>query len=305
MKSYLKLRKSEYAKDGIILKTNIIFSDRGPTDIWCAPFMAYACEIVNETGVALQPNTSGAGHGKWVYDAVGGCMAVYGQNGVRVGNIKFIPGKSIAGTMVEHYNANFTDPADGEITRHFHELHAADITVHKSPVDSLDINGGGITEYHCCLISINNQIKFRRTSCFCDKCINSDFGIDCDEIGYCGKWRDTKISKYPSYSEALPTSTETEAPTRKTNNRGRGRGNGKGGGKGKGGSKGKGEGRRRKRNRTALSTPAVSQRARPRKPRPIVVSVPLSDPPRKRHKSRHHNQRMNVNMNANEPPSLI
>ena len=35
--------------------------------------------------------------------------------------------------------------------------------------------------------------------------MNGNFGDDCDEIGYCGKWRDTKLSKYPPYSKAVPT----------------------------------------------------------------------------------------------------
>ena len=45
-------------------KSNNMFSDRGRGDIWCATFIAHACELAEEFGNTIQPNTSAANEGK-------------------------------------------------------------------------------------------------------------------------------------------------------------------------------------------------------------------------------------------------
>ena len=61
--------------------------------------------------------------------------------------------------------------------------------------------------------------------------------------------------------------------------------------------------KRREKNRkqTVLSTTAVPTQTEPRRPQPVVVSVPLSGPSSKRRKINRfkHNVTMNMNMNIN------
>ena len=210
--------------------------------------------------------------------------------------------------MVNYFNSNFSNSKDGELHRYFYELPASVITVHTSPVDSLKIGDDGISNYYCGMISPNNKLKFRRTSCFCHECVNRNFGFDCPEIGYCGKWTDTKCSEYPSYADAVPTTSKKAKA--KAKEAGKGRGKKRKTAPKTTNKKSKEKGRGEKRKRTVLSTAAVPTQTKPRKPQPGVVSVPLSSPSRKRRKINRfkHSVTMNMNMNINGrcgPPPLI
>ena len=153
-------------------KTHTIFSDRGPGDSWCAPFIAYACELATESGITIQLNTTAAGHGKWMHDQLGATISKFIRDAVATGKIKFKANESIAGKIVAHLNAHFRKSKDDTVTRFFYELLVHEIKVHSSPVRSLKVGDEGISEYHCCVIKPGNEIKFRRYSCMCTSCIN-------------------------------------------------------------------------------------------------------------------------------------
>ena len=96
--------------------------------------------------------------------------------------------------------------------RYFYELSVKDSKYHASPVNSFKIGDSGISNYDCAVIHPGNKMQFRKTSCFCNKSIASDFRENCNHTEYCGKWIPTKASKYPKHSEAVHT------PKKKTNN---------------------------------------------------------------------------------------
>ena len=202
LKHYYKRTQEELLAKAVTFKSKIIYSDRGRSDIWCAPFVAYGCELSTEFDISLQLNTTASGEGKWLHDQIGGTFADFIIHCVKVGKLKFRPNESIAAKIVEYSNQHFNKSKTDSIHRYFYELPVQDIKVHTSPVDSLQIGDSGISDYHCAVIHPNNKIKFRKQSCFCEKSINSDFKDDCDHTEYCGKWIPTTPSKYPKYSEA-------------------------------------------------------------------------------------------------------
>lgn len=70
---YIKLRKSEFkSKHGIDLRVNVLFSDRGPSDFWCAPFIYQASKVGVKNEVIIISTTTASGHGKYIHDQIGG-----------------------------------------------------------------------------------------------------------------------------------------------------------------------------------------------------------------------------------------
>ena len=63
-KDYIRRRKRMFRSAGVDLSTNVVWSDRGPTDFWCAPFIAFARDAAKENNVNLEMNKTAAGHGK-------------------------------------------------------------------------------------------------------------------------------------------------------------------------------------------------------------------------------------------------
>ena len=172
------------------------------TQFVCAPFIAYSCELANENNITIQLNTTASGHGKWMHDQLGATVSKFIRNAIATNKIKFKPNESIARKIVEYLNIHFKTSKDDTITHYFYEIPVSDVKVHASPVNALKIGNEGISEYHCCIIKLGNAIKFRRYSCMCGSCINTDFGTDCPQSKYCGRWFDCIPSKYPKYAEA-------------------------------------------------------------------------------------------------------
>ena len=76
-----------------------LYSDRGSSNIWCAPFIAYGCELATEFDISIQLNTTAAGEGKWLHDQIGGVFAEFIIHSVKIGHLKFGPDESIAGKI--------------------------------------------------------------------------------------------------------------------------------------------------------------------------------------------------------------
>ena len=55
LKHYYKKIQSEMEQSDNVFKLHIIYSDRGRSDAWCAPSMAYACESANEFDITINP----------------------------------------------------------------------------------------------------------------------------------------------------------------------------------------------------------------------------------------------------------
>ena len=92
---------------GTSLKTNLVYLDRGSSVVWCAQFIAYACELANEFNITIQPNTTAAGEEKWSHDQVGGTVAQFIQHAVKIGSIKFGPNNSPAAKIAAHCSQHF------------------------------------------------------------------------------------------------------------------------------------------------------------------------------------------------------
>ena len=155
----------------------------------------------------IAPNTTASGEGKWLYDQIGGTCCEFILHAVKTGRLKFTPGQSIAGTIVEFCNENFRTAKSDSITRYFYELKEQDIKVHSSPVKTLKIcDNKGVSAYHAAIIKPGNILKFKPYSCVCEEAINSDFNINCKHTKHCGLWTvNIKTSKYPIYSQAKHT----------------------------------------------------------------------------------------------------
>ena len=96
--------------------------------------------------------------------------------------------------IVSYCNQYFrTSKTDG-IDRYFYKLDKSDVKVHTSPVDSLDIGDGAISDYHCGVIQPGNKMSFRKKYCFCAQSLESKFADDCPPMKYCGKLMQTKPS---------------------------------------------------------------------------------------------------------------
>ena len=203
LKHYYKRLKTDMEQSEDDFETSIIYSDRGRSDVWCAPFIAYACELANVFGITIQANTTASGEGKWMCDQIGGTASKYIQHAVKVGKIKFGPRDSVAGKIAAHCNEYFSTSKTDSIKRCFYELDVKDVKVHTSPVKSLKIGDGGISNYHCGVITPGNKVSFRKQSCFCTESIESKFDKDCPHTKYCGGWINTKISSYPKYADAV------------------------------------------------------------------------------------------------------
>ena len=152
LKTYYSRKKRQFSNNSVQLKTHIIFSDRGPGDLWCAPFIAYACELANDNDIRIYLNTTVAGHGKWMHDQLGATVSKFIRNAIRTGKIKFKPNESIAGKIVEYLNLHFRSSEDDTITRYFYELPVSEVKRHPSPVNTLEIGDEGISAYHSCII---------------------------------------------------------------------------------------------------------------------------------------------------------
>ena len=93
LKQYYKRIQDDMRQAGHEFKTSIIYSDRGRSDIWCAPFTAYACELATEFGITMQPNTTASGEGKWMYDQIRGCSSQFIQH------LRWVLLSSVLGTL--------------------------------------------------------------------------------------------------------------------------------------------------------------------------------------------------------------
>ena len=178
---YLRARKSQLKLEhGIDLICNVLFSDRGPGDFWCAPFIGLAAEIAKKEKVAIIPGTTASGHGKYIHDQIGGGDKCQTRYGFRNDHIK-ISGKEIATEAVKYLNETRGKSISGSITRNYYVLKRQDIKVRLSPIKTLEIGPykSGISEYHCCYIDVKGNVKFRKYSCFCEVCIATLFEGNC------------------------------------------------------------------------------------------------------------------------------
>ena len=188
--------------NAITVRSSVTHSDRGRSDAWFAPFGAYSHELATEVEISRISNAAAPGEGKWLHDQIGGTFAVFIIHRIKIDKIKFGPKASIATKIEDYSNKHFNESKTDSIELHFHDLPVAEVKVHKSPLDSLEIGGKGITECHCAVIYLRNKMQFRKLSCSCDECINSDFRDNWPHTKYCGKWICTKPSKYPKCSDA-------------------------------------------------------------------------------------------------------
>lgn len=192
---YFQRLQTDMSQTGDEFQTSILYGN--------APFHAYACELANHFGITIQCNTTASGEGKWLCDQIGGTVSQYIQHGVKTGKIKIGNGQSAAAMIAAYGNEHFRTSKTDSIKRYFYELDVKDIKVHSSPVKSLSIGDGGISDYHCSVIKPGNNVWFRKYSCFCNESIESKFANDCNHTKYCGKWIKTDISSYPKYAEAV------------------------------------------------------------------------------------------------------
>ncbi len=198
---FVKTRKSEL-KDryNIDLKLNVLFSDRGPSDFWCAPFIYYAADIAKSENVSIIPATTASGHGKFIHDQIGGGTKSTSRHALKNGYIKIKSGESIADKIVEYLNENYSESFTG-FKRNFHVLKPDEINYRESPIQSFIIGTkGGITQFHCCSINKSGKIQFRKYLCVCNECIVNEFAKNCGQTAYCGKWLDIKPIKFKSKS---------------------------------------------------------------------------------------------------------
>ena len=239
-KKYLKLRKAELkSKHNIDLKLNILFSDRGPSDFWCAPFIYYAKNIATAISVKTVPTTTASGHGKYIHDQIGGGSKTTTTYGFKNDYIQINPGDSVASAAIKYLQTHYSSSLSGSINRYFFEIKSEEIKVRESPVHSLEIGtGSGIKTFHCCRIDTNGVIEFKDYLCPCDECIANEFRGNCNQVSYYGSWLLTK----PIKLKAINKKSNAKSKSIATNN-------------------------------SPTKRPAANP-TKPRKPRP-VVSVPL------------------------------
>lgn len=197
---YLRRRKHDFASSGGRLQANSLWSDRGPSDQWCAPFMAYAHDIAEREDVLLCQNTSGRNHGKWNHDRIGGNVGNAFGAAYREGKFVVRAGQSPAEAVVAWLRSNMRwgRDKDGNKTeeRFFFVIPANAIKVTKSPVKTLDI---GIKQYHC-MVSRKKKIYFRKYSCSCSECLRGIWE-KCMNMEYCGPFQRTWFRPYRQYNQ--------------------------------------------------------------------------------------------------------
>ena len=197
---YIESRKAEYASRGKTLKTHILWSDRGPTDFWTAPFIVYAIDICNDNDVNLSMNTTTTGHGKHVHDAIIGHSKGKARNGFKNNLSRIQSGESIAGATCRWLKSEL----GGDVEKEFIEIPAEEVRVATSPVPRiLTVEKKGIKTYHGSCADTNGNVKFRRLSCHCTLCVSSGFD-KCSKGIFAGDWVDCVIKAHPEY-DTIPT----------------------------------------------------------------------------------------------------
>ena len=198
-RDYIQRRKAEFQKRGVSLTTNVVWSDRGPTDFWTAPFIAFAKDAAIDNNINLCLNTTAAGHGKWMHDQIGGVVGRKIKYGFKEDLIPVNIGDSIAGKTCIYLNTEFNQSANGNIKRYFIELHPEQIRYGPSPVKTIKVTSTtGIKKYNCVYMNRSGDIVFREYSCSCTNCIGTKYE-DCIKDMYCGHWINTNIKPYQSY----------------------------------------------------------------------------------------------------------
>ena len=204
----------------------VLWSDRGPSDFWCAPSHTFMCDLATKHSIKIIANTTAAGHSKWTHDQIGGTVTTFLSRSLNSGQLKINSNSTKSSQVVLYLNQHFNQSHNNSITRYFHEIPISDVYIGDSPVNSLNIPskyGKGIKTYHCALIVPNStQIKYRICSCYCDQCQNSEFNTTCNQRSFCGRWISINIQKHPSYQSLLNktnnidiwTHTQTQAPLR-------------------------------------------------------------------------------------------
>ena len=212
-KKYIKLRKSELnSKHGITFDLNIIFSDRGPSDFWCAPFIYEASKVAKSESVEIIEGTTASGHGKEIHDQIGGGTKTKTKYGSKNGYIKYKSPEKIAEACVEYLTANYSESISGSIHRYFFVIEPKEIEERPSPIQSFVIgHKSGITDFHCCRIDKQGHIQFKKYFCSCDTCIANRFIGNCDFSRYCGTWMDIKPIKHKSTKSKSKRSSKSKS----------------------------------------------------------------------------------------------
>ena len=122
-KKYLKLRKEELkSKHNTNLKRNVSFSDRGPSDFWCTPFIYYTKEMAVANSVKVVPTTTASGHGKYIHDQIGGGSKTTTTHGFRNDYIKIKSGETIAAAAIKYLQIHHSASISGSIHRYFFKI---------------------------------------------------------------------------------------------------------------------------------------------------------------------------------------
>ena len=215
---YLKKRKQNFLANGTELRVHTLWSDRGPSDQWCAPFLAYAHDIAKRENVLLNQNTSGTNHGKWNHDRIGGNVGRCFGTAYREGKYVIVRGESPAEKTVDWLRANceWTHDEKGNrvMQQFFFVIPPAAIKCAKSPVKTLSI---GIKDYHC-MVSHQHKTYFRRYSCSCNACLNTDWGA-CQRLGYCGQFQRAFFTPYVQY-DAIESKYDDDGNRKKKRRKG-------------------------------------------------------------------------------------
>lgn len=195
---YMIRRTKQLANDGIDLKLFKMWSDRTSKDFWCAPTHVFLTDIISTTKVPICHDTTPAGHGKTYHDQIGGTTQSHIDRSTTNGTFKL---KQNTGTkssqIVNHCRTTFSKSKTGDLDRYFIEIPASMIYTPAKGVrtiDTLDIHGTGITQYHCAYIEAN-RIRYRALGCCCTTCVNSCYHRQCNRHSYSGRW--TKYVSIP------------------------------------------------------------------------------------------------------------
>ena len=197
---YLRRRKQDFAARGVKLRINRLWSDRGPSDQWCAPFMAFAGDIAYREGILLEQNTSAVRHGKWNHDRIGGRVGNLFALAYRNGKYVVLRGQSPAQCSRDWLHANCRWDSKRKMESFYFVTAPHKIKhLNASPVKTLkDI---GVTQYHC-MLRTGVQTWFRRYSCSCSECLALRLK-KCLNKAYCGGWKRAIFKPYQPYDRLV------------------------------------------------------------------------------------------------------
>ena len=108
----------------------------------------------------------------------------------------------------------------GQLRRYFYVIPPENIWTKGSPVKTLNIDGGGMSDYHSVYID-GKTLRCRECTCTCNTCISSAYKTKCRNTSYAGNWSsDIEIEQHPSYNKLIQIQkTQSQSVSNNRNNR--------------------------------------------------------------------------------------